>query len=47
MLEQVQKAQWSANALALVRENNRSTVARRFVSVYQKLFERQQDVHEA
>jgi glycosyltransferase involved in cell wall biosynthesis len=46
-LDQAQKAQWSANALALVRENKRSTVARRFVSIYQKLFGKQQDVHKA
>jgi glycosyltransferase involved in cell wall biosynthesis len=45
-LDQEQKAQFSANALALVYEYDRSTVATRFVSVYQKLLERRQDVCE-
>jgi len=37
MLDQAQKAQWSANALALVRENDRSTIAKRFVGLYERL----------
>jgi glycosyltransferase involved in cell wall biosynthesis len=46
-LDQAQRMRWSANALALVRENDRSVVATRLVNIYRGLLERQRDCYES